>query len=79
MRLYSSYELYFILVFDYCFCYLGDAFDRFFLRLFDMRMSILLCKQCFFIGFFVFGFVCLFDYMYVDITIETIISLFYSL
>lgn len=79
VRLYSCYELYFMLVFDYCFCYLGDAFDRLFLRLFDMRMSILLCKQCFFVGFFVFGFVCLFDYMYVDVTIETIISLFYSL
>jgi len=58
---------------------LGDAFDRFFIRLFDMRMSLLLVKQLFFMVFFVFGFICLFDYLYVDITIETIILMFYSL
>lgn len=50
-----------------------------FLRLFDMRMSLFICKQLFFVGFFVFGFLLLFDYLYVDVTIETLISLFYSL
>nr|QMU23866.1 putative NADH dehydrogenase subunit 7 [Trypanosoma lewisi] len=78
-RLYCCYELYFMFCYDYCFCFIGDAFDRLFLRLFDMRMSLLICKQCFFVGFFVFGFVCLFDYLYCDVTIETIIMLFYSL
>lgn len=77
-RLYSCYELYFLLTFDYCYCFTGDAFDRFFIRLFDMRMSLLIVKQLFFGIFFVFGFVCLFDYLYVDINIETLIMLFYS-
>jgi len=78
-RLFCCYELYFVLLYDYCFCFNGDAFDRFLLRLFDMRMSLLLCKQLFFVGFFVFGFLCLFDYLYVDMTIETLICMFYSL
>lgn len=79
VRLFCCYELYFMLLFEFCFCLLGDAFDRFLLRLFDMRMSCLLCKQLFFVGFFVFGFLCLFDYLFVDMTIETIIIMFYSL
>jgi NADH-quinone oxidoreductase subunit D len=78
-RLFCCYELYFVLVYDYCFGFVGDAFDRFLLRVFDMRMSCLLCKQLFFVGFFVFGFLCLFDYLYVDMTIETLILMFYSL
>ncbi|CCW72307.1 unnamed protein product [Phytomonas sp. Hart1] len=48
LRLYCCYDLYSIFVFDYCFSFLGDAFDRFYLRLFDMRMSLFIVKQCFF-------------------------------
>jgi len=55
----------------------GDAFDRFLTRAFDMRMSLLLCKQL--ILMFFVGFLLLFDfYFYGDVMIETIISLFYS-
>lgn len=43
-----------------------------------MRMSLLIVKQLFFGIFFTFGFLVVFDYLYVDITIETIIMLFYS-
>jgi len=79
VRLFCCYELYFVLSFDYCFCFLGDAFDRFLCRIFDMRMSLLICKQLFFVGFFVFGFLVLFDYLYCELTIETLILMFYSL
>ena len=78
VRLFSSYELYFLLQFDYCFCYTCFFFDRFYIRLFDMRMSLLIVKQLFFNIFFTFGFLISFDYLYVDMTIETIIMLFYS-
>lgn len=78
-RLYSSYELYFLLQYDYCFCFTGDSFDRFYIRLFEMRMSLLIVKQLFFGVFFTFGFLITFDYLYVDINIETIIMLFYSI
>jgi len=77
-RLYSSYELYFLVQYDYCFCFTGDSFDRFYIRLFEMRMSLLIVKQLFFGVFFTFGFLVTFDYLYVDINIETIIMLFYS-
>lgn len=78
-RLYNCYEIYFLLCFDFSYSFLGDAFDRLYLRLFDMKMSLIICKQCFFSSFFDYCFVSLFNYLYVDLTIETIINLFYSL
>ena len=79
IRLITSYEVYFLLTFDYIVSFLGDCCDRFLVRLFDLRMSLLILKQLFFCVFFVFGYMCLFDYFYMDMTIETIISMFYSL
>jgi len=78
-RLFSSYELYFLLYYDFCFCYIGDAFDRLFIRMFDMKMSLVICKQLFYYMFFVFGFICLFDYIYAELSIETLIMIFYSI
>lgn len=78
-RLYSNYELYFLMTFDYCYCFLGDAYDRLYIRIFELKMCLLIVKQLFFNIFFDFGFVSLFDYLYVDITIESLILLFYSI
>jgi len=75
-RLFSCYECYIIFVFDFSFSLLGDAQDRFLLRLFDMRNSLLLLKQ-FTLFFIVFGFVCLFELFFVDLCIDTIIFMFY--
>jgi len=52
------------------------AQDRFYLRLFELRNSILCVKQCslFFLGF---GFVCLFELFIVDASIEVVIYMFY--
>jgi len=79
IRLFSCYDLYFLLLWDLCFCFLGDAYDRFLLRLFDMRMSLFLCKQCFFCFFLLFGCFVGFDYFLVDLCIETMICMMYSL
>ena len=75
-RLFSCYELYLIFTFDFSFSLCGDAQDRFCLRLFDMRNSLLLCKQVLYC-FFSFGFVCLFELFVCDASIELIIYLFY--
>lgn len=78
LRLMISYDLYFLLILDFCICFVGDAFDRFLIRLFDMRMSMILCKQL--LSLFFIGFVILFDfYFYGDVMIETIITMFYSI
>lgn len=79
LRLIYCYEIYFLLVFDICFCVIGDALDRFFCRLFDLRMCVLMLRQLFFFCFDCYGFLCLFDYLYVDIQIEYIILIFYSI
>ena len=58
------------------FCIVGDAFDRFLNRLFDMRNAFLIMKQC--LLFFCFlGFVTVFFMFNVDLCIETIIYIFY--
>jgi NADH:ubiquinone oxidoreductase subunit D len=67
------------MTFDYCYCFLGDAYDRLYIRIFELKMCLLIVKQLFFNIFFDFGFVSLFDYLYVDITIESLILLFYSI
>jgi len=74
-RLFCSYEIYCIICFNYVFCVVGDAFDRFVARLFDMRNALFVVKQCFvyylFFGLFVY---CMLG---LDLVIETIIYLFY--
>jgi NADH:ubiquinone oxidoreductase subunit D len=53
----------------------GDAFDRFINRVFDMRNSIIIIKQC--LTYFITGYTSLFNSFNVDFTIETIIYIFY--
>lgn len=78
-RLFLTYDLYFLVWFDIMFCFVGDMYDRFLIRLFDMRMSLFICKQIFCFICFIFGFVCFFDFvMFSALTIETIIMLFWS-
>lgn len=78
-RLYNNYDIYFLLYFQFCFCIGGDALDRFCIRLFDMRMSILMIKQIIFLGFVQYGYLSCFDYMLCELVIESIIMLFYSI
>lgn len=67
------------MTFDYCYCFIGDAYDRLYIRIFELKMCLIIVKQLFFNIFFDFGFVSLFDYLFVDITIESLILLFYSI
>lgn len=57
VRLFSAYELYCVLCFNFVFCVVGDAFDRFMCRLFDMRNACFVVKQ-------VLLFFCFFGFMY---------------
>jgi len=52
LRLFCTYDIYFLFCADFFFCCLGDAYDRFLLRFYDMRCSLLLIKQIFFVFFF---------------------------
>jgi len=62
--------------YDFTFSICGDAQDRFILRLFDMRNSLILLKQlC--ILFSNTGHIQLFELFTSDITIELIIYMFY--
>lgn len=79
IRLICCYEIYFLLSFDFCFTYNGDAFDRILIRVFEMKMSILICKQILHKTFLGINNICFFDYLYVDMNIESIIGLFYSI
>jgi len=55
----------------------GDAMDRFILRLFELRNSLLLCKQ-FLFWFFLFGFLVFVDFIFLyDFLIDTLIYVFY--
>jgi len=75
-RLFSTYELYVCVCFNFVFCIVGDAFDRFINRLFDMRNAIIIVKQCL-LFFCFFGFVVFFWCFNCDLLIETIIYVFY--
>lgn len=75
-RLFNTYEIYSLLNFDFTYSICGDCQDRFILRLFDMRNSVLCVKQL--IMFFnVEGYVVLFEIFTSDVTIEIIIYMFY--
>jgi NADH:ubiquinone oxidoreductase subunit D len=66
-------------LFIFCFSlsFGGDAMDRFSLRLFELRNSLLLCKQ-FLFWFCLFGFVSLLDFVFVfDICIDVLIYVLY--
>ena len=62
VRLFNCYEIYSCVCFDFSFSICGDAQDRFCLRLFDMRNSILCVKSFYFlfVNFFFFCVFCLF-------------------
>jgi len=75
-RLFNCYELYSIICFDFSFSIVGDAQDRFCLRLFDLRNSILCCVLLYFFLFNMF-FLCVFVVFVVDCSIELIIFLFF--
>jgi len=74
-RLFCSYELYAFICFNFVFGCVGDAFDRFVARLFDMRNAVIICKQLF-IWYCFFG---LFYYVSLncDFCIESVIYMFY--
>lgn len=58
------------------FCIVGDAFDRFLSRVYDMRNAVFIVKQC--LLFFVFFGLCTIFFSYnVDLVIETVIYIFY--
>jgi hypothetical protein len=77
VRLYCCYELYSLFIFVFSISFGGDAMDRFSLRLFDIRNSLLLVKQ-FLFWFCLFGFVSLLDFIFVfDICIDVLIYVFY--
>jgi NADH-quinone oxidoreductase subunit D len=76
VRLFCSYELYCVLCFNFVFCCVGDAFDRFLNRLFDIVNSLFIMKQC--LLFFVFfGFGVFFYGFCSDCVIETVIYMFF--
>lgn len=75
-RLYVSYELYFILNFDFIFSACGDAFDRMYIRIFEMRMALIIVKQL--LQHLQTAALSVFSYFTPDMSIETIIMLFYS-
>ncbi len=75
-RLFSCYEIYSILNFDFAYSICGDAQDRFILRVFDMRNSLICLKQiC--ILFNNVGNIQLFELFTSDLSIELIIYMFY--
>jgi len=75
-RLYSCYEIYNLLYYDYTYSICGDAQDRFILRIFDMKNSLIIVKQlCIWCN--VMGNIQLFELFTCDISIETIIYMFY--
>lgn len=78
VRLFCCYDVYFFFLLDFMFCLCGDAYDRFLMRLFDMRMSFYMCKQLLFFNFMnmFYFFVTLLLW---EITIDMIIHLFCSL
>jgi len=78
VRLFNCYELYSCICFDFSFSFVGDAQDRFCLRIFDLRNSILCCKSFYFFILNLF-FVCCFVVFVVDCSIELIIYLFYMI
>jgi len=51
VRLFSCYELYSLFFYCFSLSFSGDAMDRFLLRLFDLRNSLLLLKQFLFLVF----------------------------
>jgi len=75
-RLFNCYEIYSCLCFDFSFSICGDAQDRFCLRLFDMRNSVLLLFNLIFL-FFYFYFLVFFVNFIMDLSIENIIYLFF--
>lgn len=77
VRLFSCYELYSLFYFVFSLSFSGDAMDRFILRLFDMRNSLLLCKQ-FLFWFLLFGFLSFCDFLFnFDFSIDLLIYVFY--
>jgi len=75
--LFSCYELYSLFYFCFSISFSGDAMDRFVLRLFDMRNSLLLCKQ-FLFWFLLFGFLSFLDFIFnFDFLIDVLIYVFY--
>jgi len=79
VRLFSCYELYSLFFYCFSLSFSGDAMDRFLLRLFDLRNSLLLLKQ-FLFWFLLFGLVSFCDFSFVfDFSIEVLIFVFYSL
>ena len=77
VRLFSCYELYSLFYFCFAISFSGDSMDRFILRLFDMRNSLLLCKQ-FLFWFLLFGFLSFLDFIFnFDFLIDVLIYVFY--
>jgi len=74
-RLFCSYDCYCCLVFWFCLMFCGDVFDRFVLRLFDMRNALVCVKQLLFLLFC--GCLCLFYWFVCEFCIETIIYVFF--
>lgn len=79
IRLVCCYEIYFLFSFDFCYTYNGDGFDRVLIRVFEMKMALIICKQIMYKHFLKINSISFFDYLYVDMTIEGIIGLFYSI
>lgn len=82
-RLFTTYEIYSLIYFDFAYTTCGDAQDRFILRSFDMRNSLRIVSQLLFIGNAgnsmkaATGNQSLFELFTCDLTIETIIYMFY--
>jgi NADH:ubiquinone oxidoreductase subunit D len=75
-RLFSCYEIYALMYFDYSYAICGDAQDRFILRIFDMKNSLRVITQSLLYCTFS-GSILLFEFFTSDITIEMIIYMFY--
>lgn len=65
-----------MLNFDFVFSICGDAFDRMYIRIFEMRMALIIVKQL--LQYMQSATLNVFSYFAPDMSIETIIMLFYS-
>jgi len=78
VRLYCCYELYSILNFDYVYSTCGDSQDRFILRIYDMKNSVI-CLQQLLTYLNTYMTFTMFEFFVTDLEIEGIIYLFYMM